>query len=115
MSRINDSHIGWWCDKCSRAHRVDVESIDCERGIPVFRPLDVPEPVDVDEVETMVAEVLTWHAEDGWLVLTPVVHPDEDQWAATTHFSYPAGADCSAWINEVARASATLRTRRGIP
>lgn len=46
--RINGSHIGWWCQETRVQFSVDEKSSTfdkpCTHCIPVFRPLDVPEP-----------------------------------------------------------------------
>ena len=55
--------VGWWCTYCE-------EDVPCTRTafgipmackhIPVFKELPTPEPVEVDEVETGEAEVVTF-------------------------------------------------------
>ena len=63
VDRINEWHVGWWCPTCDVQWMEYPNTVIRQHThpvIPVFRPLDVPEPTDVDEVETGEAEVVTW-------------------------------------------------------
>jgi len=54
--------VGWWCAYCEEdgpcfRERVCI-SMGCKK-VPVYLPLPTPEPVEVDEVETGEAEVVS--------------------------------------------------------
>ena len=56
--------VGWWCPRCERTALALPWVVDCcteeVPAIHVFLPLPTPEPVEVDEVETGDAEVVTF-------------------------------------------------------
>lgn len=103
--------VGWWCAYCE-------EDGPCTRtafGIPMackhiprYLPLPVPEPVEVDEVETGEAEVVTKNgtmeqwivcAVDGSCVRLPL---------GSFHRNWSIGEH----INDIAAASANARKKR---
>jgi hypothetical protein len=59
--------VGWWCPVCDQTMGED-KFVSClspgwpcnGAAIPVYLPLPTPEPVEVDEVETGEAEVVTF-------------------------------------------------------
>lgn len=68
MKKINDSHTGWWCLEFQNA--LDLDARPCANCIPVFKPLDVPEPStwnyeDVDAVTATVRGKMVFATRHG--------------------------------------------------
>lgn len=96
--------VGWWCP-------VDDYEIDpateepCSRCIPVYLPLPTPEPVEVDEVETGDAEVVTW---------TP---PKMNEPSFSTPFGWTTFSDSVEEIQKICTATDEIinaRKKRGM-
>jgi hypothetical protein len=75
MTEIDYSRpVGWWCAYCEEdgpcfRERVCI-SMGCKK-VPVYLPLPTPEPVEVDEVETGEAEVVTMFSFATWWYACP--------------------------------------------
>ena len=73
--------VGWWCPVCDcrwSHHTHTLTHVHQGVVIPVFKELPTPEPVEVDEVETGEAEVVTCvvgglvcYSAGGWVTFTP--------------------------------------------
>lgn len=87
--------VGWWCPVCGYARAGKWASLDCDLlayPIPVYLPLPTPEPVEVDEVETGEAEVVTfvvggmvWIANASDLDRNVGCWTDVDMWPIEQH------------------------------
>lgn len=110
MSKISPDHIGWIDLDTGYEYDEDeittstIEAAILAGVIPVFRPLDVPELADTDEVETMEAEVVTLsvNSTDGrdscwYMDVEQVLLVDPD------------GREGYNTFNDIARASAKAR------
>jgi len=116
--------VGWWCPVCTRVSTGDylLGAIRVNRSclstpdarsrrlhmIPVFLPLPTPEPVEVDEVETGEAEVVTMFSFATW-------------WYACPDGSFARWVDgieihnnAEHHINVIAYESANARKKRGM-
>lgn len=103
--------VGWWCAFDGRDHDDDGEFRACPHCIPVYRELPTPEPVEVDEVETGEAEVVTLRDDEDWEgdVWAVAALPDSDGRLRTKDWR------CSDTIvNRIAAASANARKKRGM-
>lgn len=115
MTEIDYSRpVGWWCAYCEEdgpcfRERVCI-SMGCKK-VPVYLPLPTPEPVEVDEVETGEAEVVTLRDDEDWEgdVWAVAALPDSDGRLRTKDWR------CSDTIvNRIAAASANARKKRGM-
>jgi hypothetical protein len=119
--------VGWWCPVCKKSYdEYGTPGLCAMRGalcccndpseskrdlflwiecIPVYLPLPTPEPVEVDEVETGEAEVVTW---------TP---PRMDEPAFSTPFGWTAFSDSVEEIQKICTATDEIinaRKKRGM-
>jgi hypothetical protein len=109
--------VGWWCPTDGRTH--DLDAYPCKHCIPVYLPLPTPEPIEVDEVETGEAEVVTWTS--PWKEFGPFRvgsnagdftvegYRKNDVWFA----EFQLQEDPVGVINDCATASANARKKRG--
>jgi hypothetical protein len=73
--------VGWWCTYCEEDQPCTCAKLSIPmacKHIPRYLPLPTPEPVEVDEVETGEAEVVTCvvgglvcYSAGGWVTFTP--------------------------------------------
>jgi hypothetical protein len=66
--------VGWWCPVCDcswSAHTHTLTHLHQGAVIPRYLPLPTPEPVEVDEVETGEAEVVTMFSSGEWWYACP--------------------------------------------
>jgi hypothetical protein len=126
--------VGWWCCQSGQTytHGADhanncPESHASSNGarplVPVYLPLPTPEPVEVDEVETGEAEVVTCtdvgsNLGAGYCVHADIsaclVAPSGPEFLLARVFQWPAAAPTTDYdINRIANASANARKKRG--
>lgn len=123
--------VGWWCAYCEEdgpcfRERVCI-SMGCKK-VPVYLPLPTPEPVEVDEVETGEAEVVTLsdshQPEAVWYASNETVLVDFEFVSIRNGLSVPTNLERwghKEWllyltnhINRIAAASANARKKRGM-
>jgi hypothetical protein len=113
--------VGWWCPVCGHTSRnTHPRCWARQQIIPVYLPLPTPEPVEVDEVETGEAEVVTWTS--PWKEFGPFRvgsnagdftvegYRKNDAWFA----EFQLQEDPVGVINRIAAASANARKKRGM-
>jgi hypothetical protein len=126
--------VGWWCPVCGMTNATSIgpdgrgakrfcimsarTGFCFRRAIPVYMPLPTPEPVEVDEVETGEAEVVTTDNSTKVSFLASIdaswtVDRDGCAWFEAESFCYSDGA-CVDQINRIAAASANARKKRGM-
>jgi hypothetical protein len=117
--------VGWWCPVCDQT-MVEDKYVSClspgwpcnGAAIPVYLPLPTPEPVEVDEVETGEAEVVTVERDVAVSFLASIdakwaVDRDGYTWLDAESFTYSDVASVDQ-INHIAAASANARKKRGM-
>jgi hypothetical protein len=70
--------VGWWCPVCDCSwshHSHTLTHLHQGAAIPRYLPLLTPEPVEVDEVETGEAEVVTFNFDEDDEMAVSSVHP----------------------------------------
>jgi hypothetical protein len=123
--------VGWWCTYCEEDKPCfrtrECMSMGC-KPIPRFLPLPTPEPVEVDEVETGEAEVVTLsdshQPEAVWYASNETVLVDFEFVSIRNGLSVPTNLERwghKEWllyltnhINRIAAASANARKKRGM-
>jgi hypothetical protein len=121
--------VGWWCAYCGYGTVGAFHTVMCPHPgvhIPRFLPLPTPEPVEVDEVETGEAEVVTLsdshQPEAVWYASNETVLVDFEFVSIRNGLSVPTNLERwghKEWllyltnhINRIAAASANERKKR---
>jgi len=123
--------VGWWCTYCEEDQpctRAKLSIAMACKHIPRYLPLPTPEPVEVDEVETGEAEVVTLsdsHQHEAvWYASNQTVLVDFEFVSIRNGLSVPTNLERwghKEWllyltnhINRIATASANARKKRGM-